>query len=167
MLPTSTQALTRLGAVVLVLFATLIVQALTGQRFKAVQRLKVERDRLFQMYEHSPDPILCLRPDLRIAYANPAADTFFSEKRGIASLVGVHCKDRLWGEAECEDCLGTEVLKTGETGQRTVHDSAGGYQESYMAYLRVEALATIKTNSTTTTRTPKSFTMSPAKILEL
>ncbi len=137
--PTSMQVIMRLGGVVFVLLATLLVQTLIGQRFRIEQRLRVERDRLFQMYEHSPEPILCLGTDMTVAYANPAANELFAEKHGAETIVGMGCSAAVWGEGLCEDCLGAEVLRSGERSQRTVHDTAHGgdrwYEETvYPAY---------------------------------
>ena len=124
--PTGTQTLARLGAVALVLVATLIVQMLTRQRARLEQRLMVEHDKLLQTYEHSNEPILCLDPDMTITYANTAASNYFAANRNVSTLVGMHCADAVWGEGHREQCLGMEVLRRGETTQRTVHDTADG-----------------------------------------
>ena len=116
--PTESQALVRLSAVVLVLLGTLIIQVLSGQRFKIEQRLMVERERLQQMYEHSPESIVSMNPGLSVIYANPAANRLFARQGEEGTLLGRPCQ-ALWAHTElCDGCLAEEVRASGTVSSR-------------------------------------------------
>ena len=116
--PSESQGLVRLAIVVLVLLGTLIIQILSGQRFKIEQRLIVERERLQQMYEHSPESIVSMNPELSVIYANPAANRLFARQGQEGTLLGRPCQ-ALWAHTEsCDGCLAEEVEASGKVSSR-------------------------------------------------
>jgi len=122
--PTEPQALVRLAAIVLVLVGTLIIQTLTGQRFRIEERLMVERERLRQMYEHSPECIVLLTPELTVMYANPAARRIFRLQGIEGSPRGLSCSQALWGRSGiCDGCLAQQVKDSGRAARRLVKES--------------------------------------------
>ncbi len=125
--PDAEQALIRLSAIVLVLMATLLTQMLYASRMRVEEQLHVERRRLQQMYDHSPDAILALDHDLMVAYANPASRSVVGLPPEAAP--GTTCHKGVWGsDAPCAGCLLPEVRETGETRERTIHGVFDGVE---------------------------------------
>ena len=125
--PPADQTLIRLGTVVLVLVGTLLIQVIYSRRIQAEERLKLAEARIVQMYENSPDSVLCIGRDHAIVYANTASRTMAVARRGPGELVGEVCYRALWGRQQpCEGCLVADVLATAEVRNRTMSDSSSG-----------------------------------------
>lgn len=124
--PTAHQGLIRTAAAATVLAGMLVFQIVSDRRREVEATLAAESDRIYQMYAHSPECILCLDRDLVIVHANPAADRFFSNRVLTGTLVGRKCCDVLWPQGQAGGCLGREVLERAETCERTVHDIRDG-----------------------------------------
>ena len=125
--PDTQQELMRLSAIVLVLAATLIAQLLYSGRLRAEERLHMEQQRVQQMYDHSPDAMVCIDADGRVVYANPASQ----ELAGMPpeSAPSTACHAAIWGLAEpCEGCLLPDVKASLDTRERTFRDEFNGFE---------------------------------------
>jgi PAS domain-containing protein len=126
--PQPEQTLARLGTVVLVLVGTLAIQVLYSRRIQAEERLRLAEARIVQMYENSPDAVLCVGRDHTIVYANAASCK--------QAEIGPECADKLVGEVcyrsvygreqPCDGCLVADVMTTAEVRNRTVSDTSSG-----------------------------------------
>jgi diguanylate cyclase (GGDEF)-like protein/PAS domain S-box-containing protein len=68
----------------------------------------------------SPHPVVCVLPDLTIAYANPAAEKEAEAAPG--SLIGSRCHDSLASlPAPCAGCMARAVFADGTERERTRH----------------------------------------------
>jgi len=105
-------AFNRALAIVAVLVATLLVQALSAHSYRAAEALETEKNRTRQIYENSPDRIVCMDGFGRVVYANPNAErACHSEAFQDGSAA---CFDQLYGrESRCVECDREEVLRTG------------------------------------------------------
>jgi PAS domain-containing protein len=126
--PQPEQTLARLGTVVLVLVGTLVIQVLYSRRIQAEELLRLAEARIVQMYENSPDSVLCVRGDHMIVYANTAScEHAASCPKSAGDLVGEVCYRSIYGrEQPCDACLVADVLKTAEVHNRTVIDTGSG-----------------------------------------
>jgi diguanylate cyclase (GGDEF)-like protein/PAS domain S-box-containing protein len=99
--PASDNALGRLLAIVGVLTATLFLQVLYAKRLDAETALKLERLRVREMYENSPDRIVCLDETRAVLYTNlPDSDWHDADPE-----VSVECYRLLYARGEaCDDC---------------------------------------------------------------
>ena len=123
--PMPEQTLARLATVVLILVGTLLVQVLYARRIQVEERLRFAEARIIEMYENSPESVVCIRSDHTVAYANPASRRLAGH--APEELVGEVCYRSLWGrETPCEGCLVSEVFDTGEVRDRTVCDADSG-----------------------------------------
>jgi diguanylate cyclase (GGDEF)-like protein/PAS domain S-box-containing protein len=123
--PSHDQIVMRLAAIVLIMLGTLFTQTGYAQWFRAVERLRIERNRIEQLYANSPDAKLSLNPLLKVDFANPVAVAL----AGIPaeSINGQSCHQALWGRDDlCEDCPACSVLADGRRRERTILDSSNG-----------------------------------------
>ena len=123
--PTHDEVVTRLSAIVVVMVSTLIAQTGYAQWFRAIERLRIERSRIEQLYANSPDANFSLAPDLTIGYANPAAVALAGKP--AESIVGQGCHHAIWNREEaCDGCPALTVLSTGRRCERTLRDVSCG-----------------------------------------
>jgi diguanylate cyclase (GGDEF)-like protein/PAS domain S-box-containing protein len=123
--PATEQQVVRLSAMVVILLATLLSEALYARRKKAEQLLRNEQARVEQMYDHSPETIMSLGPDHRVLYANARAATQFGTEK--EELVGTTCYTSAFDADEvCADCPLEQVFATGQLQNRTVEYSVDG-----------------------------------------
>ena len=120
--PDGHEALLRMTIVVAVLLGTLIAQMAIARGMRAQETLRLVQARIAQAYEHSPESIVCVSPELIVAYANPA-----SHALGFASpssdAAGSPCHQAIWGRyAPCDGCLVPEVLASHRLCERMVCD---------------------------------------------
>jgi len=109
--PDLNDAFNRVIAIVAILLATLLVQALAARGLKAEEALRTEQNRTRQMYENSPDRIVCLSPAGAVLYANPKVGSSCGAEPGPADA---HCYSQLYDrETRCPDCDLEEVVRTG------------------------------------------------------
>jgi diguanylate cyclase (GGDEF)-like protein/PAS domain S-box-containing protein len=123
--PSHDQMVLRLATIVMVMLGTLIAQIGYSRWFRAVERLRIERSRVEQLYANSPDAKLSLSSDLEVQFANPIAVAL----AGIPfeSVVGESCHKALWGREElCDDCPACSVLSDGRRRERVVLDTSTG-----------------------------------------
>jgi len=98
-------------AIVAVLLGTLLVQALSAHSMRAAEALMVEQNRTRQIYENSPDRIVCLDPTGTVLYANPKAG---GDGTPLTPGEADHCFEHLYGrDALCDSCDLEEVVRTG------------------------------------------------------
>ena len=115
----------RLSAIVVVMLATLLTQAGYSRWFRAVERLRIERGRIEQLYANSPDAMFSLTPDLAIEHANPAAVTLVGAP--VEAIVGQTCYAAIWKRDEpCEGCPAAEVASDAKRRGRSVFDTSTG-----------------------------------------
>lgn len=125
LLPTQSQLVLRLVAIVIVLAATLTIQALYSRRCKVQRLLANERSRLQEMYDHSPDAIIGIGSAYHVAFANPQTAELFGHP--VSEILGTRCHESLFGcVTACDDCPAEQVLVTGELVERTIADVRGG-----------------------------------------
>jgi len=110
--PALDDAFSRAIAIVVVLVGTLVLQALIARSFHASEALATEKNRTRQIYENSPDRIVCMDQSGRVLYVNPIAE------RGCTAEAfhdgSAACFDQLYGrDSRCDDCDRDEVLRTG------------------------------------------------------
>lgn len=125
--PDARQAGVRLGAVVLVLVATLIAQMLYSSRLRVEEQLHLEQQRIQQMYDHSPDAMICMDADMRVVYANPASQ----ELAGMppSGAAGAACHSAIWGlDQPCEGCPLPSVRENLAMRDRTICDDFNGFE---------------------------------------
>lgn len=125
--PTVVDVTGRLTTIVLVLIATLLLQVLYARHLRLEHLLDLERERTLQIYEHSPEAIVCVDRDRRVLYLNPAARRLEPEASHGSTVGGVCSEARADSEA-CAECPVSEVLATGEVRERTLRErsSDGG-----------------------------------------
>ncbi len=90
-------------------------------------------DRLIELvsraHDGSPHPVVCVLPDLTIAYANTAAEA----EAGAGSLVGTRCHDSLAGSpAPCAGCMARSVFEDGKARTRTRHTTGTAGPERWI-----------------------------------
>lgn len=123
--PSHDQIVMRLSAIVVVMLGTLLAQTGYSQWFRAVERLRIERNRIEQLYANSPDAKFSLSPLLTVDYANPVAVAL----AGIPAeaILGQSCHQALWGRSDlCEDCPACSVLSDGRRRERAILDTSTG-----------------------------------------
>ncbi len=109
--PALDDAFTRVIAIVAILLATLLVQAVTARGIRAQDALRAEQNRTRQMYENSPDRIVCLNISGTVLYANPKVGACCDTDPGSAEA---RCYEQLYDrEMRCDDCDLEEVVRTG------------------------------------------------------
>jgi diguanylate cyclase (GGDEF)-like protein len=125
--PMPDQTLARLATVVLILVGTLLIQVLYARRIQVEERLRFAEARIIEMYENSPESVLCIQRDHTVAYANPASRTMAGAQALSREFLGEPCYHALWGREEpCEECLVPEVLATRQAQDRTICDPSSG-----------------------------------------
>ena len=123
--PSHDQTVMRLLAIVFVMLTTLFMQSGYAQWFRAVERLRIERNRIEQLYANSPDANLALNPLLKVDFANPVAVSLAGAC--LDALVGQSCHEALWGRDDlCEGCPACAVLADGRRRERTIRDTSTG-----------------------------------------
>lgn len=92
-------------------------------------------DRLLELIDRvhgdSPQPVVCILPDLTIGYANAAA----GREAGVEpeALVGTACHRSLYGlAASCAGCLAHEVFRDATARSRTRHSSGPSGSERWV-----------------------------------
>ncbi|MBW6467591.1 MAG: EAL domain-containing protein [Coriobacteriia bacterium] len=79
----------------------------------------------------SPDPVVCILPDLTIGYANAAAESYAGVQPG--ALVGTRCHEVLIGSpGPCSGCMAREVFKDGKPRERTRHITGAKQAERWV-----------------------------------
>lgn len=130
--PGPEEAWNRLVAIVAVLIATLILQTLTARKIQAEQALAVEQSRTRQMYENSPDGVVCMQSDRTVTYANIKAEALAGA--GPGELVGKRCHEAIFGlEAPCDSCGLDEILRTGQVLSRRDQVCSSDGQERWLS----------------------------------
>ena len=117
--PGTSAAWSRLLAILAVLTGTITTQALYARRTQADDALGFEQTRTRLSYEHSPDAVLCMAPDLTVTYANERAAAL----AGLPAdeLTGRPCHEALLGvPVPCKGCEMAEVIRTGTISRRTI-----------------------------------------------
>ena len=123
--PSPEQQVARLTAVIIVLLATLLVQALYAHRMRAEQLLRNEQARVQQIYDHSPESILSVGRDYRVLYANKQSATLFESPQ--SAILGRPCHSSAFKIDEpCDGCPLDQVFTTGEVRQRTLESVIDG-----------------------------------------
>lgn len=109
--PSLESSLTRAMLVVGVLCATLLIQTYLVRVSRADHALAIEQNRTRQMYENSPDRVVCMDLNGEVLYANPAAlDTAASESHTTCTP---DCHRHIFGGSDrCEPCLRSAVITT-------------------------------------------------------
>ncbi len=123
--PNHDQMVLRLATIVMVMLATLIIQIGYSRWFRDLERLRIERSRVEQLYANSPDAKFSLSPELTVEFANPAAVAL----AGIPfeSVVGETCHNAVWKRDDlCDDCPACSVLADGRRRERTILDTSTG-----------------------------------------
>jgi diguanylate cyclase (GGDEF)-like protein/PAS domain S-box-containing protein len=136
--PDTTMAWSRLVAIVSVLLGTLMVQVVYAGRAQMRLALELERDRTRQMYDNSPDAVLCLDTDGTVRYTNARAQ----EMAGLSAdaMVGRRCFEVAFGAAApCEDCE-LALAAAGETHQHTLCAVVAGGDARWLSCLRYPVL---------------------------
>jgi diguanylate cyclase (GGDEF)-like protein/PAS domain S-box-containing protein len=106
--------LARLITIVGVLTATVLIQVVYAKRMDAEQALGLERQRVREMYENSPDRIACLGEDSSVLYSNMHRAT----DDQVSSASDSHCYELLYSRTEaCADC----VLDGAQSGTAAAH----------------------------------------------
>lgn len=109
--PSLDSAFSRAMMVVGVLVATLLVQAYVARSSRAHEALVVEQNRTRQMYENSPDRVVCMNLNGRVLYANPAAMTASGASASTAN--SPHCHAQVFARSTpCETCLREAVIES-------------------------------------------------------
>ena len=125
--PPAEQILARLATVVLVLVGTLVIQVLYSRRIQVEDRLKLAETRIVQMYENSPDSVLCVGQDYSIVYANRVSRKQAAGHDSAREPIGEVCYRTIWGRSEpCDGCLVADVFATAAAHDRTVSDTSSG-----------------------------------------
>ena len=115
----------RLATIVMVMLGTLIAQIGYSRWFRDLERLRIERSRVEQLYANSPDAQLSLSSDFEVQFANPIAVALAGMP--FESVVGEACYKALWGRDElCDDCPACSVLSDGRRRERVVLDDSTG-----------------------------------------
>jgi diguanylate cyclase (GGDEF)-like protein/PAS domain S-box-containing protein len=123
--PAPSEQVFRLSTMVVILLATLMVEALYARRKRAEQLLKNERVRVQQIYDYSPEAIMSIGPDHRVQYANGGAATLFG--RAAYQFLGATCHESAYGcDVPCEGCPLASVFESGEVCRRTVETTNDG-----------------------------------------
>jgi len=111
--PSPLDAWNRLVAIIAVLIGTLAVQIVSARRIQAEQQLKIEKSRTRQMYENSPDSVVCMAADRTVIYANLRAEKIAGHV--IPADEDRVCHEALFGhKTPCPGCGLDEVLRTGQ-----------------------------------------------------
>jgi len=123
--PSHEQMVMRLSVIVIVMLGTLLAQTGYSHWFRAVERLRIERNRIEQLYANSPDAKYSLNPLLRVEYANPPGVALAGVP--FEAVLGEPCHSALWGRDDlCEDCPACSVLADGRRRERTILDTSTG-----------------------------------------
>jgi len=111
--PSPLDAWNRLVAIIGVLIGTLAVQIVSARRIQTEQQLRVEQSRTRQMYENSPDSVVCMSADRTVVYANLPAERIAGHPISTDDLCV--CHETLYGrKSPCPGCGLNEVLRTGQ-----------------------------------------------------
>jgi len=108
----------RLVAILAVLAGTVTAQTLYARRVQADYALDVEQERTRLSYEHSPNAVVCMNPDLTVTYANGRAAAL----AGLPAdeLTGRPCHEALLGApVPCHGCEIADVVRTATVSTRT------------------------------------------------
>jgi PAS domain S-box-containing protein len=98
----------------------------TAELVKAGERIKSERQRLFDVLETLPAMICLLTPDYHVAFANRG----FRERFGKSN--GRHCYEYCFGLSQpCEFCETYKVLETGQPHRWEVNSPDGSVIAAY------------------------------------
>lgn len=110
--PSLESAFSRAMMIVGVLVATLLAQAYVARTSEASEALAAEQNRTRQMYENSPDRVVCMDLDGRVLYANPAALTAAHDAPD--SVCTLECHLHVFGNSSsCDPCLRHAVISAG------------------------------------------------------
>ena len=116
--PGTSAAWSRLLAILAVMVGTITTQVLYARRAQADHALGFEQERTRLSYEHSPDAVLCMTPDLTVTYANTRAAALAGLP--AAELAHRPCHEAFLGSPiPCKGCEIVEVARTGTVRERT------------------------------------------------
>jgi diguanylate cyclase (GGDEF)-like protein/PAS domain S-box-containing protein len=172
--PRDSQLTFRLVAVLILLGATLVIETLYMRRFRAERLLHNEQERVRQMYERSPEAIVGITPELRVAFANPQAERLFDFES--AELAGTRCHESLFGfPSQCEGCPMETVIESGELLERTFADERHGrelwleqtFYPVFDAEGRVESVVECMRDTTLAKASEDAMRQTHAKLEEL
>ncbi|NTU72190.1 MAG: EAL domain-containing protein [Coriobacteriia bacterium] len=125
--PEHDQLVMRLAAIVVVMLGTLLAQTGYSAWFRTVERLRIERNRIEQLYANSPDAIFSLDPLLKVTFANPVGVALAG--RPAESVSGAACHEAIWGRSDlCGDCPACAVLADGERRTRVFKEDRDGHE---------------------------------------
>lgn len=109
--PSIESAFARAMMIVGVLAGTLLAQAYVARTSRAGEALAAEQYRTRQMYENSPDRVVCMDLEGLVLYANPAAEQGAADKPG--SPCALRCHAHIFSsENRCDPCLRFTVIDT-------------------------------------------------------
>lgn len=121
----------RLMTIVLVLSGTLLMQIVYARHLRLEDLLGIERERTLQIYENSPEAIVCVDKDRRVVYLNPSARSLdLSISHGVN--VGETCSERRADDRACDECPLTQVFDTGEVRERTLREQGDDGAERWI-----------------------------------
>lgn len=117
--PSLQSAFGRAVAIVAILIGTLAAQAFAARYFAADKALRIERNRTRQIYEYSPDRVICMDADGHLLYTNSEARRAFGD--GDRTHEARYCFDQLYGRSEaCAECPRATVIEAGGEVSSTV-----------------------------------------------
>jgi diguanylate cyclase (GGDEF)-like protein/PAS domain S-box-containing protein len=123
--PTTSQQVVRLSTMVVILLATLAVEALYARRRRAEQLLRNEQARVQQIYDYSPEAIMSIGREFRVQYANGGMAAMFN--RPVEEIARASCHAAAFGsDTPCEGCPLELVFESGEVYRRTVESAKDG-----------------------------------------
>jgi diguanylate cyclase (GGDEF)-like protein/PAS domain S-box-containing protein len=138
--PSHSDAVLRLSSIVVVMLGTLLAQSGYSQWFRAVERLRIEQNRIEQLYANSPDAHFALSPSLNVEFANPAGVTLAGNP--VETVVGMPCHEAVWKSNEpCDGCPAAAVIANGKRAERTFLDTSTG-AERWLDHLVYPVLGT-------------------------
>jgi diguanylate cyclase (GGDEF)-like protein/PAS domain S-box-containing protein len=172
--PADSHLTLRLVTMLVVLAATLAIEALAVRGFRAERLLCSEQARVRQMYERSPEAIVGITPQLRVGSANPQAERLFGFES--AQLAGTRCHESLFGlSSKCDGCPIEQVIESGELVERTFADERPGrelwleqtFYPVFDAEGRVESVVECMRDTTMAKASEDAMRESHAKLEEL
>lgn len=129
--PDPANATTRLATMALILTSTLALQSLYARHLRLEDLLDMERERTLQIYDHSPEAIVCVGKDRHVVYANPAARSL-EPALSHGADVGDLCSQRREDDAICQECGLTHALEAGEVCERTMREQGSDGSERWI-----------------------------------
>ena len=132
--PTMHETIIRFGVAFMFVVGAASAQIALDRSIAVSHAAEDERDRLLQVYGHSPDGVMCIDREFIVRFVNPATEHI----TGLSAdeLVGQRCHDVIVGTSEaCAHCKVAEVFATGEVSFGLKHDVHASNGEHFLEQL--------------------------------